>query len=1582
MNEDKTQAEEFASTPVILDKKPSEEEIAKRAKEKVEQVSQRPTEPSSLGRSAIPVADPTKRVLKEDVARQREGRDPDDVMDEIVSSGRPVQYGDSIISPAMVQQARPERGNITNNDGYLRMRSIIYGEEGPKTGVILPQVKDDKPFIPETVAEKYHGYVPKWKRQAMARIYVDNNLKESGVDDDTRKIIAEEFIYGGVATNIKRRVQESFRGLTQLPRMAFSDAPSAISAMYRAGTANVFSPEFEAEFDATRPDRAARAEAYNRYIQDFDLNSGASGVATSVTAGLATLPLRILSGNNLTFAEEVNGMVHESLEERYKDNPDVYAKKAFEVDPETGEFLLDKDGERIKKKFVTDENAQFMMDAAFETLRYVERGTVIVGEETAMNVLTGGGLTSVRAAGRMKKLQKFKQENATALAGIDDPEDILAYAGKQLNFTETDKFFKAGLYQYRVDESSQILKRNINTVEQRILALSSKANRTPKDEQELAQARIQLKQYRQTKRNAYIRGRFVPYVKDSFETAAVVGAGAFLFREHGFFFDDENTREFAGLMFMSFGGYKLGGVGRTALGASKTGAKRVAEYVVPPVPEMIAAVVRHLPVVGDVLVDSTAKNIEDFLVAGGTAVTAETRRNIEVLVGAYAKFDPRTRRKAIEGMKVADKQYNDIVNAFPEGAQREEARELFFQNYNQSGNILALAALDRLAKDEVDITGITGKDIEKLETNLRESTRLIRATELSLNRFFELTDTVPDEASRNMLRSWVETRRSGLANLATQLREQRETELQYLDKLEKSVIGSNKIYTDGQMRTQLAKMRVSLQNALGQDMSESDALRMLDEKINKDIDDSVATLEPLRAKSSSEATLAASKTLEKILSQQLNRVYTDGSKPYKELEQIGDSMGSVDITPVFETLLEKDNFLGIRRYFGPSSELFRSVPGRHALAAFTEMRKRAMPDETLDALRQEFITANKKDPNRGMSENEVNALSDHDFFLEVLRRNKIAAQKTGQPVQFSPFEVANPYEIDLMYNAFKKAGEQAEERGNSALAREFFDFADSIDNTIANQNPQFYAKLNEARNTYRRLYGEATEEGGLLANFVEAQLRQKSAKTIADSTAGAAIKGTTLDFVYKEGQTPFEIVEEMGSVFVEYLRPGGSKSVLGAHQVMDRFVMSMANPIEGTNVKGFDLTDPEQFEYFTQLREIIGTMVTSGTADKVLDSFRRVKSKQGMRLTGIKGGFDAESIGDMETLTKLLQVPVRRTKDGPIESEALFDVADMYSSQNTLQRAIDTNEEVSERFLDLKDSFKSNKQDAKSEITLRIDTEEEELKLFSDIVETFNSKDFYEQYIVGTEGGSLQLLKDNVIETMMNAGDNMRMSREEAEKFFNRNATEFIISGMMDAAGMSPVKGRVPGGVDGEVYREFENPEVLLEMLTNKDTRAQLEVVMESEHIDFITNIVRYVNESHLSVKVAKPSGVIKPMTLASKVSRAWNLARGVVSPIYVAADYMFTAAKAGQVEVLKLAVQDKNAAKVMMSFFEPMELMAAPSQKEMERFNDAAKTFLFTELARTGQEMDLIDAPEREQKRETIGQLREELETLDDEQE
>ena len=110
-------------------------------------------------------------------------------------------------------------------------------------------------------------------------------------------------------------------------------------------------------------------------------------------------------------------------------------------------------------------------------------------------------------------------------------------------------------------------------------------------------------------------------------------------------------------------------------------------------------------------------------------------------------------------------------------------------------------------------------------------------------------------------------------------------------------------------------------------------------------------------------------------------------------------------------------------------------------------------------------------------------------------------------------------------------------------------------------------------------------------------------------------------------------------------------------------------------------------------------------------------------------------------------------------------------------------------------------------------------------------------------------------------------------------------------------------------------------------------------------------------------------------MSRGWNLARRVVSPVYVAADYMFTAARAGQVEVLKLAIADETAAKVILAMFQPMEVMVSPS--DLSKFEDLSRTFIFTELARTGQSMDLIDTGEKEQIRETAIDFRKERDKL-----
>ena len=77
------------------------------------------------------------------------------------------------------------------------------------------------------------------------------------------------------------------------------------------------------------------------------------------------------------------------------------------------------------------------------------------------------------------------------------------------------------------------------------------------------------------------------------------------------------------------------------------------------------------------------------------------------------------------------------------------------------------------------------------------------------------------------------------------------------------------------------------------------------------------------------------------------------------------------------------------------------------------------------------------------------------------------------------------------------------------------------------------------------------------------------------------------------------------------------------------------------------------------------------------------------------------------------------------------------------------------------------------------------------------------------------------------------MTRPEAEALFNKTATTYIFSGMLESAGVSAVKGRVPGGDSKLVYQEFQSPQALLEILTDDATRATLETIMTPSHIEF-----------------------------------------------------------------------------------------------------------------------------------------------------
>ena len=118
---------------------------------------------------------------------------------------------------------------------------------------------------------------------------------------------------------------------------------------------------------------------------------------------------------------------------------------------------------------------------------------------------------------------------------------------------------------------------------------------------------------------------------------------------------------------------------------------------------------------------------------------------------------------------------------------------------------------------------------------------------------------------------------------------------------------------------------------------------------------------------------------------------------------------------------------------------------------------------------------------------------------------------------------------------------------------------------------------------------------------------------------------------------------------------------------------------------------------------------------------------------------------------------------------------------------------------------------------------------------------------------------------------------------------------------------------------------------------------MDEDHISFVEDIVRHVNDSTYAVSAKGATGdYATGYQYTSIISRAYGLARGIVSPVYVATEYMFISAKAGKIELMKLALQDKDAARILATMVNTPELL---SPSDLFTFDVIAKNFLFTEL-------------------------------------
>ena len=145
----------------------------------------------------------------------------------------------------------------------------------------------------------------------------------------------------------------------------------------------------------------------------------------------------------------------------------------------------------------------------------------------------------------------------------------------------------------------------------------------------------------------------------------------------------------------------------------------------------------------------------------------------------------------------------------------------------------------------------------------------------------------------------------------------------------------------------------------------------------------------------------------------------------------------------------------------------------------------------------------------------------------------------------------------------------------------------------------------------------------------------------------------------------------------------------------------------------------------------------------------------------------------------------------------------------------------------------------------------------------------------------------------------------------------------------------------------MNNPEVLLKQLDDANVQEILEEVgMDAQHIRFMYDMTDLSGAAGVAAMPFAPKGQIRGISPNEVISRSFNIARGMVSPTYVAAEFAFRLMQQNGMSGLQLAAGNKQAAEIMVKL---MDIPEDVTESDVRTLMTIAQTFIVQEGYRRG---------------------------------
>ncbi len=1148
-------------------------------------------------------------------------------------------------------------------------------------------------------------------------------------------------------------------------------------------------------------------------------------------------------------------------------------------------------GEKVLREFITDEAAYAAIEEAFKQLNGLEQVAVIAAE----GYLGGGVLTKTKNRSAADYLKQVEARAASLGIKSDVPLRRLPTLIRQRDeaFKLDKQLFELGMYNRGFKKELTEANDRIDdlAVEMKNVALTDPMGTAGLPYRRLESERDNL--IRAVNRNT-LKKTLSPYmnevVKDEFYLAAAAAAGRNIFE--GAFGSNGDIGELVGFM----GGfaarkpaYKTFSVGLslTKKAAGLTGGLArgiTSEGLVDPLS------------IGFQKLSNMDLTVSDydrlyFEPANNRKMNMQERKQVKSAFTQLEKMDADSRDDLLDMIRDQREILDNVLEIFPEGPKRQRAAELLEGSFAEMTGLPQAIAAYQMSTETMTMKGFRkGGLTGALNAAVAMDERRMR-TQTILQAFEDHVAEFGDPQGTQAVTDLIENTKLSLERTANMINE----EFLKLDRSLNTMVDEALSDITAPMSETFLKEYVDAQEILSKRVATGET---------EQVASTVRRIERVRN--------ALRVTNESLLKR------FDTIRSVRDEKQYRDEVPRVDISPAVEEMLRLANAdeKNITTFFGPQATFFSGYLGRQSRKMFESMVKRTMDDLPADEVQEMFTSLTEK----GVDPEDLQQLLDNDpvgFGLLLHQNGKI-----------NVFANATVEEAEEFRRAFRDYGHKT---ANKAVSREFKQFEKIIDKAMENSDKEGYAELKKARGIYQKL-NDPLREGSPINKLMRSKVGDK-----VDSDDGVYAA------MYK-GVTPYQIVTKMGDSIATAMKGGKDrpKAIENLRKEIDALTLLFGTESNGT--LRIDLRTEDGKQALELIQEITEAVVFDAWA---ADWLAR-KPKPGVRIADPRGlGFSNSIQENLNGLSKEFNIKVIG-EDGKEGERVVADLVGLVTEEQDIVKLVsrggrfyDKGQKAVTRLkTEINNVSKLAKERGRQEAAAQ-------QKLLS-ITKLTDSGQFYNEYIRGF--GDVETLRENFMKAMK---ADPAMQDVDLNTLFDTAMYNIAYQGILQVGAYGPTakiatRRARDEGLLGEAITvsEFGNIVGAIAELENPNVIRNLQKVMPREQIKSIENILRYTANQE-TIRIVGDAAA-KGMSVNEAISRAYNIARGMVSPAYIATEVTLRLAQKNNSDALLLALQNKDAAKIMEKMLKTPKLM---TKSELDPFDTLLLTFVATDIVRKGQQ-------------------------------